>query len=61
MYDRAANGEVIVKPPKPKQEGDTEEEAAPEEAPPTEETPPGQSASDKGTSGETAPAQEPKP
>ena len=54
MYDRAANGDVVVKPAKPKQEGAAEEEAAPDEAAPTEETPPGESNSDKGTSDQTA-------
>jgi hypothetical protein len=38
MYDRAANGDVAVKPAKPRQQGEAEEEVAPEEAP-AEETP----------------------
>jgi len=68
MYDRAANGDVVLKPTKPRQEGEAEEETAPEEPPPTEETPPGQGPSQKGTPEQTAPPQgtpapteEPKP
>ena len=72
MYDRAANGDVVVKPPKPKQEGDTEEEAAPEEAPPADETPapapspqnetsPDRLPANESVPPQPAPAQEPKP
>jgi hypothetical protein len=46
MYDRAANGDVVTRPTRPKQQGD-EEETAPEESPPTEETPPDQSTSEQ--------------
>jgi lipopolysaccharide biosynthesis regulator YciM len=62
MYDRAANGDIAVKPTKPKPADDAEAEAAVDEATsesPVEETPP-----EQGSSAEPpppAPAQEPKP